>query len=86
VSQRGLVATAAWRLGPTSRANVVVSHLKTDSNDLRAGNGLNSISIAVSDQIGLQTTASITSRLSRQSGGPDPYRETAIGAALSHRF
>ena len=86
VSQRGLIASVAWRLTPTASSNLSLSQLKTANEGTRAGNDLNSIAIGVGDQIGLRTTASLSARHSRQSGGPDPYRETALGAALSHRF
>lgn len=86
VSQRGMFASAGWRLSQTASATINLSHLQTADSSVRAGNDLNSVSVGVSEQIGLRTTASINARLSRQSGGPDPYRETAIGAALSHRF
>jgi hypothetical protein len=73
-------------LSPTAIANLSLSHEQTADNGLRPGNDLNSIGLTVSEQIGPRTTASATGRLSRQSGGADSYRETAIGAAISHRF
>ena len=86
VSQRGVLASAGWRLSPTAIANLSLTHEQTADNGVRPGNDLNSIGLTVSDQIGPRTTASATARLSRQSGGADSYRETAIGAAISHRF
>ncbi|HLL11824.1 MAG TPA: TIGR03016 family PEP-CTERM system-associated outer membrane protein [Rubrivivax sp.] len=86
VEQRGLLASAGWRLTPTATANLSLSYEQTADNGPRLGNDLNSVALSVSEQIGPRTTASANVRLSRQSGGPDPYRETAIGAAISHRF
>lgn len=86
VNQRGLFASAGWRLSATASANIGLSYLQTANNGVSRGNNLNSVSLGFSEQIGPRTTASVSARLSRQSGGPNPYRETAIGAAISHRF
>jgi uncharacterized protein (PEP-CTERM system associated) len=86
VEQRGLFVSAGWRLSPTATANLSLSHDQTADNGPRAGSDVNSVALGVSEQIGLRTTASANVRLSRQSGGSDRYRETAIGAAISHRF
>lgn len=86
VSQRGLLATAAWRLSPTAAANVTLSQLWTASNRLRGGTHLTSLAVAVSERVGVRTTASVSARHSQQGGGPDPYQEAAVGVTLNHRF
>lgn len=86
VRQRGLLASAGWRLSPSAGVNVSVSYLQTLSTATNPGNDLSSIALGLTEQLGERTTASANVRYSAQSGGPDPYRELAVGAAISYRF
>lgn len=84
--QWGYIATASYRLSPTSQLSLTGSRMITESTDTRAGTDLKSLTLGWSDQIGRRTTAGATLRYSVFNGTNDPYRQATVQASISQRF
>lgn len=84
--QWGYVATASYRLSPSSQLSLTGSRMITETTDTRAGTDLKSLTLGWSDQIARRTSAGVTLRYSVFNGTNDPYRQAAVQASISQRF
>ena len=86
VRQMAYTLTASHRLTPTAGLNVSGSRQVTLGNGTRAGNSLKSLSVGLSDQLGLRLSGALSARYASFSSPTGPYRETSVGASVGLRF
>ena len=86
VRQMAYTLTASHRLTPTAGLNVSGSRQITLGNGTRAGNSLKSLSVGLSDQLGLRLSGALSARYASFSSPTGPYRETSVSASVGLRF
>ena len=86
VRQLGYVASLSYRLTPTTSAALTGTQNKTLATSTQAGNGLKSLALSFSDQLGRRTTLGLSATYSSFTGPTNPYRQASISANLGLRF
>lgn len=86
VHQRGYNATLSYRLTPSASLGINGSRLMTRATSVQAGTDLKSLALTLTDRLGPRTTASLSARYSVFNSVTQPYRESAVTAALTMYF
>lgn len=86
VQQRGYNATLSYRLTPSASLGINGSRLMTRATSVQSGTDLKSLALTLTDRLGPRTTASLSARYSVFNSVTQPYRESAVTAALTTYF
>ena len=84
--QRGLSVNLAHRLTPLSALNLIASMDRTSGSTAAQSTKLRSISLAWTGRLGPHSSGSMGARHSVFDSPTNPYKETAVTAALSLQF
>lgn len=85
IKQRGLEASVAHRLTPTTSATLIAS-LQRNSGQNQPDSELTSLSLGLNTALNRQTTASVGARMGVYSGASNSNREASLTGSLSMRF
>jgi uncharacterized protein (PEP-CTERM system associated) len=86
VRQRSYSASASYRLTPTAGVSLTGARLMTRGAVGGAATDLKSLTLGLNEQLSRLASGSLSARYSVFNSPTEPYRETALTAALSLRF
>ncbi len=86
VQQSGYMSNVSYRLTPNVSLGAGGSRLMTRATSTQGATDLKSLSLTLTQRLGLRTTLAASSRYSVFNSLTEPYREAAVTVSLGHRF